>query len=223
MKFQRCFGVTFLIGSFCLVTTAQERTEAKRPGAVQVGEPSKDQKLISGPQVGEAFPELPVWLQRGGDQPAEKVDLKDLAAKQSIAVAFMHEKSRPGFGMSRLMSEFAAIRKDKIQCVVVTLTDDRSTSELWLQQVRNYFPESTKLCVAEGGIEGPGSAGLNRLASLTVLVVRDGKVSANFALTQVSNAVDGPKILAAMNEASGGGDVPSIEELMRPRNKRDGQ
>ena len=165
------------------------------------------------------MPSAIVWVNSSDQQPSKQVDLAELS-KKPLALAFMHERSRPGFGLARLMSEFAARRKaENMQFVVVVLTDDRSSSEQWLGLVRRYFPEPTQLSVADGGIEGPGTMGLNRLAALTLIVANKGKVTANFALTQVSEPTDGPAILKAMNDACNGGAIPKLEEL-RPQPKR---
>ncbi len=201
----------------CLPSAAQDRATTASEAAQQpaAGSPASE-KIISGPQAGEELPSALIWINTSDTQPSQRVDLAELSQKP-LALAFMHERSRPGFGLARLMSEFAARRKaEGMQFAVVVLTDDRSSSETWLGQIRRYFPEPTKLAVADGGIEGPGTLGLNRLAALTVIVAKEGKVTANFALTQVSEPTDGPAILKAMNEACGGGVIPPLEEL-RPR------
>jgi len=207
-----CAAVCAMCGVGAAVD-AQDRSASHGPAVEQV-------KIISGPQVDEAFPEASVWMQAAEEKPSAKVDLAELSARGPLAVVFMHEKSRPGFGLARLMSEFAARRKtEKMQLVVVVLSEDRSSSEQWLGLIRRYFPDPTQLSVADGGIEGPGALGLNRLAALTVLVAKEGKVTANFALTQVSEATDGPAILEAMNQACAGGEIPTLSEL-RPQPKR---
>lgn len=202
------FGAVLL----CVSASSQERAAPAQATAVE--------KIVSGPQVGEAMPAAEVWITSAEDKPSSKSDLAAMSKEGPLAVVFMHEKSRPGFGLARLMSELAARRKaEKLQFVVVVLTEDRSSSEQWLGLVRRYFPEPTQLSVADGGIEGPGSLGLNRAAALTILVAKEGKVTANFALTQVSEPTDGPAVLEAMNQACGGGAIPPIDEL-RPRPNR---
>ena len=71
--------------------------------------------------------------------------------------------------------------------------------------------------ISQDGVEGPGVYGLNRNVTLTILVGKEGKATANFALVQPSIQADGPKILKAIADVSGGGKVPSIEELSGPR------
>lgn len=184
------------------------------------GQSQIDEPAFSGPQADESLPNIPVWVMQPDDQPSKKEDLAAWSRRTPIAIAFMHEKSRPAFGLARLMSEFTAKYEGKMQCAVVVLTDDRSKSEQWLGQIRRYFKPSTRLGVAEGGVEGPGSLGLNRLVAMTVLIADDGKVLSNFALTQVSTANDGPQVLKAMSEAIGGVEVPPVQELLGNRGKR---
>lgn len=62
------------------------------------------------------------------------------------------------------------------------------------------------------GREGPGSYGLNRNVTLTILIAKENKVSANFALVQPSLQVDLPKVLASIVEIAGG-VFPTLDQL----------
>lgn len=199
----------------------QERRESE----AEVSQPPPS-KLFSGPQPGEKLPSAAVWVVRAADQPSVKQDPSANHPRGPLMIAFMHERTRPAFGLARLMSNFVQWKKEHQEqergteksvvephLYVVVLSEDRSSSEQWLRQVRRYFGDATQLAVAEGGIEGPGSLGLNRLVSMTILVVEDQQVVANFALTQVSDATDGPAVLKAMNEAMGGGEIPELSKL----------
>jgi len=77
------------------------------------------------------------------------------------------------------------------------------------------------LGISDEGREGPGAYGLNRNVTLTVLVGKDNKVTANFALVQPSAQADGPKIAKAIVDVLGGGPVPSLAELGLVRNRGD--
>jgi hypothetical protein len=216
------YGIlTFNCPLFSPVALSQEQRPEKRPEQRGAREdtPAKftDDKepIFSGPQTGEPLPELPVWELSAKDEPSKKVDLSKLNADSPIAVLFLQEKSRPAFQLARIMSTFLEQKKEsKLQFYIVVLTDDRSSSEKWLGQIRHYMSEQTHFAVADGGLEGPGALGLNRLVALTVLIAKEQKVTANFALTQVTAAIDGPPILKAMNELAGGGEIPDIDDLM---------
>ena len=62
------------------------------------------------------------------------------------------------------------------------------------------------------GREGPGSYGLNRKVTLTILVGNQDKVTANFALVQPSLQADLPKLLDAVVKEVGG-KAPKLEEI----------
>ena len=66
--------------------------------------------------------------------------------------------------------------------------------------------------VSPDGREGPGSYGLNRKMTLTILVAKDNKVEANFALVQPSLQADLPKVLESIAKVAGG-KIPKLEEL----------
>lgn len=66
--------------------------------------------------------------------------------------------------------------------------------------------------VSPEGREGPGSYGLNRKMTLTILVAKDNKVEANFALVQPSLQADLPKVLESIVKVAGG-KIPKLEEL----------
>ncbi len=171
--------------------------------------------IFSGPQKDEPLPAIEIWELQPGDAPSRKIDLSDVAREHPTVIVFMHEKSRPAFALGRILSAFAKHKQDEdLQLYFVVLSDNRSESEQWLKMIRRYFEPSTRLAVAEGGIEGPGALGLNRLVAMTILVAKDGKVLHNFAFTQITSAVDGPKVLEAINAVTGGGPIPSIQELL---------
>ncbi|MCA9190680.1 MAG: hypothetical protein KDB03_02920 [Planctomycetales bacterium] len=208
-------GIALMFASWSIGQEATGQSRSREAPATQ-----QTKEIFSGPQVGEDLLELPVWIKSLDDKPSEKADLAEIAKKHPTTIIFMHEKSRPAFGLARLVSEFARKKTDKeIKVFLVVLTDDRSSTETWLGMIHRYFEPPTRLAVADGGIEGPGSLGLNRLVAVTALVVKDGKVTKNMALTQVTEAVDAPALLEAMNEVSGGGEIPSLDEL-RPRPRR---
>ncbi|HBE71668.1 MAG TPA: hypothetical protein DDW52_26290, partial [Planctomycetaceae bacterium] len=178
-------------------------------------------KIFSGPQAGEKIGEFPLWQLAGGDEPSEKTDLKQLAAKRPLAIAIMHQRTRPAYAVARLMAAYGdRLEKDKLEFCFVMLSEDRSETEQWMRKtVRRYFAKTKTMGVADGGLEGPGNLGLNRLAQMTILLVKGDKVTANFALTQPSAGTDGPKIIKAMAELAGEKEPPKLSELM-PQNAR---
>lgn len=220
-RFLRLAVFLIVVGSSMEAYAQRDSSARKRErDARKIPSKQSDEKLFSGPQAGEELGDVPVWVIEPEDAPTTKKDLRELSKKSPIAIAFMHEKSRPAFAMARLMSTYAEKLKDKnLQIYFVVLTEDRSQSETWLRQIRRYFQSPTQLAVADGGIEGPGSLGLNRLVAMTILVAKSEKVTSNFAFKNVSTEVDGPKVLKAMSDVVDGGKVPAIKDLMPARRR----
>ena len=79
--------------------------------------------------------------------------------------------------------------------------------------MKHAFNAETATGVSLDGREGPGSYGLNRLVTLTILLSKEDKVVANYTLVQPSLQVDLPKIVKSITEVVGG-TVPSLEELI---------
>ena len=77
------------------------------------------------------------------------------------------------------------------------------------------MPGGVPVGISTDGQEGPGAYGLNRKVQMTILVGKDDKVTANFALVQPSAAADGPRIAQAIVDALGGGKGPTAEELQQ--------
>lgn len=176
--------------------------------------PQTDTAVFSGPQVGET---LPPFEARGlfGDLAGKEIDFVEASDGKPILLIFFHELTRPAFGLTRAVGNYAASKsKDGLRSCVVFLTDDPTATEKWAKGVVKHLPPGVTYCISRDGKEGPGSYGLNRNVTLTVLVGRQGKVTANFALVQPQLQADGPKILRAVVDATGGGEVPSIEKLL---------
>jgi hypothetical protein len=176
-----------------------------------------DDPIFSGPQVGE---KLPAFRAKGvfGDLADQEFDLIERADGKPIVLIFFHAKTRPAFGLTNVIMKYAASRsKDGLESGVIFLTDDPSSMTSWMRQVKKHFAVGPTHGVSMHGKEGPGAYGLNRNVALTVLVGNKGKVTGNFALVQPSIQADGPKILKAIVDVTGGGEVPDISKLVGRR------
>jgi hypothetical protein len=172
---------------------------------------SADDPVFSGPQIGET---IPPFTAKGvfGDLAENEFDLIKQADGKPVALIFVHDLTRPGFGLTNSIMKYAAT-KEGLTCGVVFLTDDATATTKWMHNVKKHLPEGVSYGVSADGVEGPGSYGLNRNVTLTVVVGNKGKVTANFALVQPSLPADGPKILKAIVDVTGGGKVPTIAEI----------
>lgn len=179
-----------------------------------------DDPVFSGPQVSEPLTSFPL---KGvfGEAAGEDLDVMAEADKGPVVLIFVHERTRPAFGlMNTILRMVASRRDDGIIGAAVFLTDDRTETENWMNRIPQYFPEGVTIGISPEGQEGPGAYGLNRNVALTVLVGKEDKVTANFALVQPSVQADGPEIFAAIVEVLGGGDVPDVSEFSGPRYRR---
>lgn len=192
--FRSFVSVVTLMAGLCSLCTAQE-------------------DVFSGPQVGELLPPLTV-RNIVGPQAGQESDPVTTAEGKPLLLIFIHKRERPAFGLANTLTKAAVERGPAgLQRQLVFLTDDPTDTESWLRRIASYFEKGTPVGLSPDGAEGPGAYGLNRNVTMTVLVGREGKVTANFALVQPSLAADGPKILKAIWDATGGGEVPEITKF----------
>ncbi len=177
--------------------------------------------VFSGPQPGEkitSFKARYVLGEKAGDQ----FDVVTAAADKPVLILFVHEVTRPAVGLTRLLMNYAEKRAaDGLHPAVVFLTDDATQTETWMKRAQHALPKNVPVGISVDGKEGPGAYGLNRAMTMTVLVAKDNTVTANFALVQPSVEADGPKILKAIVDVLGGGEVPTLASLGGERYTRD--
>ena len=175
--------------------------------------------LFSGPQIGE---ELSSFEMVGvfDDKAGKRFDPIAEAKGKPIVVLFMHQANRPSIGMTRLLMNYLAERKDQdVANCVVWLTADPTQAESDLKRMRHALPQKNMVGIFPDGVEGPGAYGLNRQVTLTILVGKENKVTANYALVQPSIQVDLPKVFKSIVDIAGG-DMPDISKLQQPGSQR---
>ncbi len=173
-------------------------------------------EIFSGPQPGERVP--PLTVRNVFEDPAVDLDPVANAKNGPLLLVFVHKRERPAFGLMRTLLQYSQTRKkDGLNTAAVFLTGDLTETSNWMRQIRNYFPPGATVAVSPDGIEGPGSFGLNRDVTMTVLVAKEQKVTANFALVQPSLQADGPKIAKAIVDVLGGGEVPDVAKFSGQR------
>jgi len=169
-------------------------------------------EIFSGPQKGESLGKLTI---RGvlGDLQGKDIEPIAQAGGKPLLLIFVHEVNRPSVGVTRILGDYAAKRSnDGLHCSVVFLSDDATETEAWMKRASGALPKDVTLGISQDGKEGPGEYGLNRKVTMTILIAKEGKVTANFALVQPSIQADAPKVLQAIVDVVGG-KVPSLEEL----------
>lgn len=201
-----------LVGGFGAVGFGQDGDEAKP-------------EVFSGPQAGEKLAPLKV---KGvyGDEAGKTWNLLENNPDDPKLIVFLHQRTRPAFGLTRTLMTYMAKRKDdKLTGGIIWLTADPTETENWLGNVKQHFPQSRRMPVvySPDGQEGPGAYGLNRNVTMTILVADKNKVTANFALVQPSLQADFPKIAKALAEVTGD-EAPKLADFapqeMRARPKQ---
>ncbi len=173
-----------------------------------------DDPVFSGPQVGEKV--TPFKVQGVYDaQAGQELDLVTAAMGKPLLLIFLHDLTRPSAGLMRALCAYAEPHRKKgtLHCGVVWLAADRSQAEQYLKQARQSLNLSAPVGISPDGAEGPGSYGLNRKVALTVLVVNDNRVTANFALVQPA-LTDAPRILADVAKLIDA-PPPTLEDVQR--------
>jgi len=184
-------------------------------GLLLVGMPAAlhaQEKLLSGPQVGEKLPSFKVKGVFDGEA-GKDLDYVKTAAGKPIVLVFIHDFNRQSASVTRVLTKYTQTRaKDGLTTGVVWLSDDVTEAENTLKRVKQGLAEGVSTGISPDGREGPGSYGLNRKVTLTILVGNKDKVTANFALVQPSLQVDLPKMLEAVVKEVGG-KVPTLEQI----------
>ncbi len=173
-----------------------------------------DETIFSGPQVGETLVPFTVSLPLENDATHTLCPVSETNEKPQLLV-FMHEKTRPAFGVSNILMKLAAARgAQKLDSAMIYLSEDPSEASAWMKNVANNFPKGVRIGISPDGIEGPEAYGLNRKVAVTVLVAKGDLVTANFAMVQPSVEVDVPTIFKAIAEVLGEETVPKVSDFM---------
>jgi hypothetical protein len=175
---------------------------------------SPDQEpVFSGPQAGENFPPFKV---RGFFDPntGKELDFVAQAAGKPIVLVFIHDPNRPSLRLTQALTYYTAGRaREALTTGVIWLTDDATEAESILKSKRGSLTPEAPTGISLDGKEGPGSYGLNRTVTLTILIGKEGRVTANFALVQPSIQADLPKILSEIGRVMGG-PAPTVDDLL---------
>jgi len=160
------------------------------------------EKEFSGPQVGESLPAL-VATGVFDDLAGKPQDLIKQGEGKVAIIIFVHQFTRPSVQVLRGLSTYAEKNAEKVHGSIVFLTDDVPEMEATLARARRALPPKTMTTISPDGIEGPGSYGLNRKMTLTVLVAKDGKVIGNHAFVATTAQTDVLKVVNPIAKSIG--------------------
>ena len=170
-----------------------------------------DDPVFSGPQVGEPLAPLEVvgvYDRMSG----QKWDLLVEADGKPALIVFVHSVTRPGMALTRALTDYAnSLQEQGVYVAVVWLHEDRAKAEEFLTRARQSLNLQVPVGISVDGIEGPGTYGLNRNVELTILVVKENMVTANFALVQPS-VTEAAKIAGELAKLAGT-PPPTSEQL----------
>jgi hypothetical protein len=171
-------------------------------------------EVFSGPQVGESLPPLTANLVLEEEPATTEEAAKMDAEHPHRMIIFVHQLTRPSIAYTRILGEYAATRKaDGLETSVVFLGADATELAASVRRAKGALPKNVLVGISPDGLEGPGSYGLNRSMTLTVLLASRGNVTFNAALVDPSIPVELPKALEAICKLAGG-DPPTVESLM---------
>lgn len=151
----------------------------------------------SGPQVGDKLPGFKVHAFSGDDKGKEVDVVKKIDGKPTLLI-FVHKITRPGLKFLRPVDEHAS-KEDKLSAQVVWLGEDKEKTLEFLKRAEMSLGLKTPIGVSLDGKDGPATYGLNDKVTITVLVAKDNKVVANFALVD-PNETDAPKVIRTIGK-----------------------
>lgn len=171
-----------------------------------------DEKVFSGPQPGEQLLPFKV-LAVAGPSAGKEVELVGQIKGSPTLLIFVHEVTRPALQLFRPIDLYGSkLAKDGLATHFVWLTSDMAKTEQFLTAAKKSLSLKSPISISLDGQEGPGNYGLNRKVAVTILVAKDNKVVANFAIIQ-PNETDAPKVVAAVAKLMGQKEVPTLEQL----------
>jgi len=154
----------------------------------------------SGPQVGDKLTEFKV-LGFSGPQEGKEFEVLGQAKGKPMLLIFVHKITRPALRFLRPVDERGA-REETLASHVVWLSEDRDKTLDFLKRASKSLNLQAPMSISVDGKDGPAAYGLNDKVTLTVVLAKEGKVVANFALVD-PNEKDAPKVLAAIEQLAG--------------------
>lgn len=158
--------------------------------------------LPSGPQVGKKLTPFKILAFSGPDAGKEVEFIKKDKGPPMLLI-FVHKITRPALKFLRPVDKFVTEQEEgKLQAQIVWLSEDKDKTKEFLERAKNSLNLETPIGISLDGKDGPGAYGLNDQVALTVLIAKNAKVEANFALVD-PNETDAPKVLRTLAKLTG--------------------
>jgi hypothetical protein len=178
-------------------------------GAVPIARGSAD-PVFSGPQVGEKITTFKVIDPAG---PAAGREREFTPAKEpAVVLVFVGTIERSIVPLLTVIDEYGFDKRDLLKTEFVFLGEDRVALANRVPAVAQSLRLKCPASISNDGAEGPGNYGLNKSVLMTIVVAKEGRVTANFALVQPGMA-DAPAVIAAIAKAVGDSNPPKAETL----------
>ncbi|MFN3651577.1 MAG: hypothetical protein ACK47B_18530 [Armatimonadota bacterium] len=174
-----------------------------------------DDPIFSGPQPGEKLTPVRA-LAVTGPEAGKEIDPVSAAGGAPTVLVFLHGLERSMVPLLTTLDQYGAEKAPGLRTQFVALSDDRVAAEQRLPLVAQSLRLKSPLVLSLDGPEGPGNYGLNKQCLMTVVMGRENRVTANFALVQPGIA-DAPRVLAKLAELVGDPQPPMAEALQSRR------
>jgi hypothetical protein len=172
-------------------------------------------KVFSGPQPGEKTTPFKVVEVRGPKAGQERDPITENKGAATVLV-FVHGIERSMTPILTVIDQYGTEKKAVLKTEFVFLSGDRVASEKQLPLVGQSLRLQSPMSLSLDGVEGPGNYGLNKSCLLTVVVAKENKATANFALVQPGIA-DAPRIIEAIAKVAGDTNPPTAEAFRTRR------
>ena len=140
-------------------------------------------QVFSGPQPGEKITGFKIVGISGATPQSERDPVTENKGGP-IALVFLHALERSLVPLLRVTDEYGALRKEHLKTEVIFLGADRISAEQRIKAAVNSLKLKSNVGLSLDGSEGPGNYGLNKECMMTIVIAKDDKVTANFALVQ---------------------------------------
>ncbi len=152
----------------------------------------------SGPQVGDELKDFRIHGMFGPQADKEFRLIKDVEKKPTLVI-FVQKMTRPALRLMRPVDEFAA-KEEKLSKHFVFVTDDTDKTKEFLKRAEKSLNLQSPIGICLEGKDGPPAYGLNDQVAMTIVIAKDGRVVANFALVD-PNETDARKVNQAIAKA----------------------
>ena len=140
--------------------------------------------IVTGPPAGTAVSAIACYANSGPYAGRESFDAAAAIGDGPGALLFVHVLNRNTApvirGVDRLAREYGLFG---FKSFVVTLSDDRTAAEEQLSRVNRSLKLAEPMVLSLDGLDGPGSLALNRRCTLSLIALRDGKVTGSIGFT----------------------------------------